>query len=168
MNEYVLEVSHLRKVYQKRDVLKDVTFSLEPGTATALVGPNGAGKTTLIRILSGLVIPEEGNVSIFGSTNDQELREARKKVGFIVESAFGYDNMTVKKNLNLRAELYGKPDKAWIKELRQELRLTEKYHIDRREKLKVLSLGQRGLRSCEQAQAPDPGRTPGRHRQGKR
>ena len=144
MSEKILEISHLRKVYQKRDVLKDVTFSLEPGTATALVGPNGAGKTTLIRILAGLVIPEEGSVSILGSTNDRELRLARQKVGFIVESAFGYDTMTVRQNLILRAELYGKPDKAWIDELRESLRLTDEYGIANRERLKLLSLGQKG------------------------
>ena len=144
MSEKILEISHLRKVYQKRDVLKDVTFSLEPGTATALVGPNGAGKTTLIRILAGLVIPEEGSVSILGSTNDRELRLARQKVGFIVESAFGYDTMTVRQNLILRAELYGKPDKAWIDELRESLRLTDEFGIANRERLKLLSLGQKG------------------------
>ena len=144
MSEPVLTVSHLRKVYQKRDVLKDVSFTLEPGTATALVGPNGAGKTTLIRILAGLVIPEEGSVSLLGSRNDRELRLARQQVGFIVESAFGYDNMTVRQNLVLRAELYGKPDKAWISSLQEELRLTEKYHIAKREALRLLSLGQKG------------------------
>ena len=144
MSEPVLTVSHLRKVYQKRDVLKDVSFTLEPGTATALVGPNGAGKTTLIRILAGLVIPEEGSVSLLGSRNDRELRLARQQVGFIVESAFGYDNMTVRQNLVLRAELYGKPDKAWIASLQEELRLTEKYHIAKREALRLLSLGQKG------------------------
>ena len=144
MSGSVLEVSHLRKAYKKRDVLKDVSFTLAPGTATALVGPNGAGKTTLIRILAGLVIPEEGTVSLFGSTNDRELRLARQRVGFIVDSAYGYDTMTVKQNLICRAELYGKPDKAYIQELREELRLTDKYHIAPRQQLKLLSLGQKG------------------------
>lgn len=140
----VLTVEHLQKTYGKRDVLKDVSFTLEEGTATALVGPNGAGKTTLIRILAGLVMPEKGRISLLGSTNDKELREARKKVGFIVGTAFGYDNMSVSKNLDLEAELYGKPDWEWIKELRKELRLTEEFGIAAGEKLKLLSLGQKG------------------------
>ena len=58
MRESVLEVSHLRKVCQNREVLKDVSFSPEPGTAATPMGPNGAGKTTLIPILAGPVIPE--------------------------------------------------------------------------------------------------------------
>jgi ABC-2 type transport system ATP-binding protein len=144
MSEKVLEVSHIRKAYQKRDVLKDVSFSLGPGDAVALVGPNGAGKTTLIRILAGLVVPEEGSVSLFGSSNGRELRLARQRVGFIIDSAYGYDSMTVQQNLILRAELYGKPDKKYIRELREELRLTDEYHIASRQQLKLLSLGQKG------------------------
>lgn len=144
MSKTLLAVEHLRKTFGKRDVLKDVSFTLEEGTATALVGPNGAGKTTLIRILAGLVYPEQGRVSIFGSSNDKELREARKQVGFIVGTAFGYDSMSVSKNLDLEAELYGKPNREWIRELRQELRLTEEFGISAGEKLKYLSLGQKG------------------------
>ena len=144
MRGFVLEVSNIRKRYQNRDVLKNVSFRLEPGTATALVGPNGAGKTTLIRILAGLVVPEEGTVSLFGSTNEKELRLARQQVGFIVDSAYGYDTMTVQQNLILRAELYGKPDKAYIQELKKDLRLTEEFHISPRLQLKHLSLGQKG------------------------
>lgn len=144
MSGYVLEVSNVRKQYQNRDVLKAVSFRLQAGTATALVGPNGAGKTTLIRILAGLVIPEEGTVSLFGSTGEKELRIARQQVGFIVDSAYGYDTMTIRQNLTLRAELYGKPDQAWISEVRKELRLTEEFHIGPRQQLKHLSLGQKG------------------------
>jgi len=144
MSDVVLEVSNIRKQYQNRDVLKDVSFRLEAGTATALIGPNGAGKTTLIRILAGLVVPEEGSVSLFGSTDAKELRLARQQVGYIVDSAYGYDNMTVRQNLTLRAELYGKPDQAWISEVRKELRLTEEFHIGPRQQLKHLSLGQKG------------------------
>lgn len=144
MSGYVLEVSNVRKQYQNRDVLKAVSFRLQAGTATALVGPNGAGKTTLIRILAGLVIPEEGTVSLFGSTGEKELRIARQQVGFIVDSAYGYDTMTIRQNLTLRAELYGKPDQAWIREVRKELRLTEEFHIGPRQQLKHLSLGQKG------------------------
>ena len=144
MSNTALDISHLCKVYHKRDVLKDVSFTLKPGTATALVGPNGAGKTTLIRIIAGLVVPEKGTVSLFGSTNEKELRAARQQVGFIVDSAYGYDNMTVRQNLTLRAELYGKPDQAWISEVRKELRLTEEFHIGPSQQLRHLSLGQKG------------------------
>lgn len=145
MSEFVvMEVLNVRKQYQNRNVLKDISFRLVAGTATALVGSNGAGKTTLIRILAGLVMPEKGTISLFGSANDKELRVARQQVGFILDSAYGYENMTVRQNLTLRAELYGKPDQDWINMVRKELRLTEEYHIGPRQQLRHLSLGQKG------------------------
>ena len=144
MREAVLEVSHLRVADHQRDVLKDVSFALERGTSTALLGPQGAGKSTLIRTLGGLLFPEEGTVSLLGSRNDRELRRARRRTGFMLESPFGYDNLTVEQNLNIRAALYGRPDQARLRELRQELRLTEEYHIARKEKLKLLSVGETG------------------------
>ena len=64
----ILKVTHLRKAYRGREVLKDVTFSLAPGTAAALIGPPGTGKTTLFRIIAGMAFPEDGSISIFGST----------------------------------------------------------------------------------------------------
>ena len=141
MSEIVLEVSELRKGYNKKDVLKDVSFRLEAGGAAALVGPAGAGKSTLIRILAGLEIPEEGSVSLFGSSNEKELCRARRETGFVLETPFGYENQTVYRNLIHRASLYGKPDMARVKELRKELRLTERDHVGVKEKLRLLSLG---------------------------
>ena len=141
MSEILLEASHLGKGYKNHPALKDVSFSLEAGAAAALVGPVGAGKSTLIRILAGLEVPDEGSVSLFGSSNEKELCRARRETGFVLESPFGYETQTVLRNILLRAELYGKPDPARIKELRKELRLTERDHVGRKEKLKLLSLG---------------------------
>lgn len=156
MSETVLEVSHLWLAFQKQDVLKDVTFTLEKGAAAALVGPKGAGKSTLLRILAGLLLPREGTVSILGSRNDRELRRARRKAGFMLESPFGYDTLTVEQNLNLRAKLYGRPDKARIQALRKELRLTEEHRIGRKEKLRLLSVGEAGRYSLACALVNDP------------
>jgi ABC-type multidrug transport system ATPase subunit len=141
MNETVLEVSGLRKGYKTGEVLKDVSFTLEAGTALALTGPAGAGKSTLIRILAGLEQPDGGTVSLLGSGNDRELCRARRQAGFVPDVPFGYANLTVYKNLDLRAQMSGKPDPARIRELRQELRLTEQFHVDRTEKLQNLSTG---------------------------
>lgn len=121
----VLIAENLRKKYRGRDILKDVTFSLEPGTATALIGPGGAGKTTLFRILAGMVFPEGGNVSLFGSSGEKELRKARQQVGFMVDAAFGKPTFNVEKNLLLLAGLYGKPDKRYIRQLMKRLKISE-------------------------------------------
>ena len=104
MSEILLEASHLRKGYKNHPVLKDVSFALEAGTSTALVGLAGAGKSTLIRTLAGLEVPDEGSVSLFGSSNEKELCRARRQTGFVLESPFGYETQTVLRNILLRAE----------------------------------------------------------------
>lgn len=141
MSEVVLEVSQLTKGYKTQNVLKDVSFALEAGTATALAGPVGAGKSTLIRTLAGLEVPDEGSVSLFGSSNEKELSRARRETGFVLEMPFGYAELTVLRNLIHRSSLYGRPDMARIKELRKELRLTERDHVGVKEKLRLLSPG---------------------------
>ncbi|MBO4677358.1 MAG: ABC transporter ATP-binding protein [Oscillospiraceae bacterium] len=126
MSEQILQVEHLQKRYQDKDVLKDVTLALETGTATALVGPHGAGKTTLIRILAGMAFPDGGSISLFGSRGEEELRQARQRAGFLVDAPFGKSGFNVEKNLLLLAGLYGKPDKRYIRRLMKRLQISEK------------------------------------------
>ena len=143
MAEYVLQAERLRKTYGKQVVLEDVSFALTAGTATALLGPKGAGKTTLIRILAGMAVPEEGSVSLFGSGNGRELRLARQKAGFLVDSPVFYENLPARRNLRIRAGLYGRPDTEYLRELRRELHLTQKYDVGRRQPMRLLGLGEK-------------------------
>ena len=126
MNEPILQVQNLTKKYQSKVVLKEISFSLYPGTATALVGPHAAGKTTLIRILAGIAFQNSGSVSFFGSTSEAELRKARQQTGFLVNEVFGKESFNVEKNLFLLARLYGKPDKYYIRNLMKRLKISEK------------------------------------------
>ncbi len=125
LTKEALRVEHLRKTYRGREVLRDVTFRLEPGEAAALLGPRGAGKTTLCRILAGMTFPEGGSVSLFGSAGEAELHKARGQVGFLVDVPFANKSMNVEKNLHLRAGLYGKPDKDDIRRLMKRLKISE-------------------------------------------
>ena len=125
MNGIVLEVTGLCKRYKDRDVLKNVSFRLEEGSAAALIGPQGAGKTTLIRILAGMAFPDAGDISLFGCTGEAELRRARQKVGFLADAPFGKPTFNAEKNLLLRAGLYGKPDRGYIRQLMKRLNIGE-------------------------------------------
>ena len=138
----VLRVEHLQKHYKQQAILEDVSFTLEVGTATALIGGNGTGKTTFIRILAGLAYPEAGSLSLFGQTGEKGLQEARRQTGFLVDSAPGDRYRNVERNLLLRAGLYGKPDRKYLRGLMKRLRLTEREIGTRR--VGKLSLGQQG------------------------
>ncbi len=81
----VVSVQDLRKRYRRRDpwAVDGVTFQLEPGQAFGLLGPNGAGKSTVVKMIAGLLRPDGGAISLFGS--DPGNPDARKDLGFSPE-----------------------------------------------------------------------------------
>ena len=81
----VVNVQALRKRYRRRDpwAVDGVSFELEPGQAFGLLGPNGAGKSTVVKMIAGLLRPDAGTISLFGS--DPGNAEARKDLGFAPE-----------------------------------------------------------------------------------
>lgn len=74
-----LKVEHLTVAYQKKPVLRDVSFEVPQGKLIGIIGPNGAGKSTLIKSILGLIPRLEGEVSIYGST----YKAARNKIGYV-------------------------------------------------------------------------------------
>lgn len=64
----ILEVSHIEKHFGRTNVLKDVSFSMEEGTALAIIGSSGSGKTTLLRCLNFLERPNGGTITVNGET----------------------------------------------------------------------------------------------------
>jgi len=85
--------------------LDGVDIAIRPGKVTGLVGPDGAGKTTLIRILAGLMAPNEGTVDILGAPPAQRLDE----IGYMPQRFGLYEDLTVRENLTLYAELRALP-----------------------------------------------------------
>ena len=81
-----IEARDVSVAYDGKNVLENVTFSLQKGRLAAVIGPNGSGKTTLIRALLGLVPLESGSVTIFGKT----IHEARHSIGYVPQF-FAFD-----------------------------------------------------------------------------
>ena len=81
----VVSVRDLRKRYRRRDpwAVDGVTFELEPGQAFGLLGPNGAGKTSVVKMIAGLLRPDGGDISVFGSPPGEP--SARAQLGFSPE-----------------------------------------------------------------------------------
>lgn len=114
MSEYVLKSHHVTKVYKTDYALNRVNLSIRKGAIYGFIGQNGAGKSTFIRIVSGLALPTGGSIELFGKKDAQDLSEARKRIGSIIESPALYPNMTARENLETHRLLRGIPGKACI------------------------------------------------------
>ncbi len=88
---------------RKREVLKGISLEIRTGEVFGFLGPNGAGKTTTIKIITGLIEPDSGSVSIFGM-NPHSL-EAKQRIGFLPESPYFYEHLTGYEFLNIHARL---------------------------------------------------------------
>ncbi len=106
----VITLEGISKHLGQREVLRGVSFATQQGDIFGFLGPNGAGKTTTIRVLLGLLRPDSGKATIMGEHVDRD--EARRKVGFLLESDGLYDNKTAEENLWYYARIYGMTDPA--------------------------------------------------------
>jgi heme exporter protein A len=102
-----LEVEGLTRRYGERDVLSDVSLSLEAGQTLVVFGPNGAGKTTLLRVLATLLRPHEGRVRVLGSELPEESWAVRGRIGVLAHEPLLYRELTVRENLRFHARLHG-------------------------------------------------------------
>lgn len=102
-----IEVNQVAKRYGKVQALQDVTFSVRKGELFGVIGPDGAGKTSLYRILCSLLLPDEGSVRVEGYDVIQQMKEIRKRVGYMPGKFSLYQDLTVEENLHFFATLFG-------------------------------------------------------------
>lgn len=102
----VLKIENLSKKFGKKEILKNVSFTINKGDILAFIGPNGAGKTTTIKCILGLQKINSGNVFINGYDIKKDFVRAISKVGSIVESPDVHMYLTGYENLKLQANLY--------------------------------------------------------------
>jgi putative ABC transport system ATP-binding protein len=121
MPEAMLHSQSLSRTYRSggRDltVLKDITFSLEPGGFLAILGPSGSGKTTLLGLLAGLDRPTAGAVYLDGQelgslTEDARARVRGEKIGFVFQAFQLIPTLTAQENIQVPLELRGDPHAA--------------------------------------------------------
>ena len=94
----ILRACNVTKRFKGITALDDVSIEIEPGRIYGFVGNNGAGKTTFMRIVCGLIMPDEGILELFCSTGNG-LSKAREKVGALIEEPIGYPEMSARQNL---------------------------------------------------------------------
>ncbi len=103
----MIVAQHLTKYYDDKAAVADVSFTIQKGEVVGLLGLNGAGKTTLLRILSGLILPTSGSVSIAGVSLAQNPDAVRARIGFLPENPPVYPEMSVVDYLTFVAHLKG-------------------------------------------------------------
>jgi ABC-2 type transport system ATP-binding protein len=131
-----IEVSGLRKSYGRREVLRDVSFSVETGEVFALLGPNGTGKTTTVEILEGYRRRDGGDVSVLGADPAKAGADFRARIGIVLQSSAVYPLLSVRETLELFAGYYPHPRRP--EEVIELVGLTEQVHT----RVRTLSGGQ--------------------------
>jgi ABC-2 type transport system ATP-binding protein len=101
----MIEVRNLTKSYGSVQALRGVSFSLREGEIVGLLGPNGAGKTTTIKILTGYLQPDSGEVRIDGLDVLTQTKEVQKRLGYLPESAPLYPELSIQRYLMMMADL---------------------------------------------------------------
>ncbi|HEY0042357.1 MAG TPA: ABC transporter ATP-binding protein [Flavisolibacter sp.] len=107
MNNSIIETIGLNYHFsQKQKTLDNINLKVDKGSIYGFLGPNGAGKTTTLRLLLGLLKPQEGSIKIF----NKDIRESRisilKKVGSLIEQPSLYSHLTAKENLEVYRKIY--------------------------------------------------------------
>lgn len=103
--EVVLKIKNLTKVYNKKRVVDGLTLDVEAGQIYGFLGPNGAGKTTTIKMITGLIKKDAGDIVINGIDAVKNHDVAMNYVGAIVEVPSFYEYMSGMENLKLYARL---------------------------------------------------------------
>jgi lipopolysaccharide export system ATP-binding protein len=96
-----LVIEHLIKRYKRRPVLRDVSLTVKRGEAVGLLGPNGAGKTTCFYIVTGLIEPDSGSISLDGKdiTNLPMYRRARMGISYLPQESSIFRGLNVEDNI---------------------------------------------------------------------
>ncbi len=105
--QIMIEVSHLSKQFGTFRAVDDISFSIPTGQIVGLLGPNGAGKTTTMRMITGFLKATDGTISIDGTDITENPVEAKRKIGYMPESAPLYSDMIVDDYLRYVADLQG-------------------------------------------------------------
>jgi len=135
--EKVIEMQNLTKLFKNGRGISDLTLDIYQGEIFGFLGPNGAGKTTAMKIMTGLMRPDRGDVKLFGYSIQEEYEKAMANVGCIIEIPEAYPYLTAYENLKQLARFYSEVDNKRIDEV---LELTGMLRY-KNEKPKRFSLG---------------------------
>jgi len=102
----VIEVRNLVKRFGDKTVVDHVSMTVPRGENSGFLGPNGSGKTTTIRVMCGLLTPEEGEGRVLGYDIRSEAPKIKREVGYMTQRFSFYEDLSIEENLTFVARLY--------------------------------------------------------------
>ncbi|MEZ4883347.1 MAG: ABC transporter ATP-binding protein [Chitinophagales bacterium] len=102
-----ISIHNISKSFGKTKALSDIQFSVEEGQLFGLIGPDGAGKSTLFKILTTLLIPDEGRAEVVGFDTVKDFKKIRKIIGYMPGKFSLYPDLSVQENLQFFATIFG-------------------------------------------------------------
>ena len=104
----MIDLEHVTKTYAKNGTkaVDDLSLHVKGGELFGFIGPNGAGKTTTIKLMTGILTPDSGTVTMAGHRMDQDRIEAQRLIGFVPDGNDLYDRLTGMEYLNFMADIY--------------------------------------------------------------
>ncbi len=107
----IIDVQGLTKRYDCRTVVDHISMQVRRGQIYGFLGPNGSGKTTTIRMLCGLLTPDQGEGSCLGFDIRREARQIKRQVGYMTQKFGLYDDLSIEENLDFIARIYEVPQR---------------------------------------------------------
>ncbi len=107
MNDIVIDVHGLTKRFDGRAVVRNLSMQVKRGTIYGFLGPNGSGKTTTIRMLCGLLTPDEGTGTCLGYDIRTQADMIKREVGYMTQKFSLYEDLSVRENLEFVGRIYG-------------------------------------------------------------
>lgn len=106
MAEVAIKLQNVNKKFTNVQAVRDLTLSVRTGEIYALIGPNGAGKTTTIKMITGLLAPTSGEITVLGKNVAKDPVKAKKNLGYIPDDPFVYDYLTGREFLQFTGSLF--------------------------------------------------------------
>ncbi len=125
----VLELQNVSITFDRNKVLDGVSFIVNRGETRVLLGPAGGGKSVLLKLINGLIKPDEGSIKVFGreitTMNELQLFDMRRRVGMVFQESALFDSMNVEDNVAYRLNEEGTPTEESHKRVQEALDFVE-------------------------------------------
>ncbi len=125
MNESIIKIERVTKIFDGTAVVDDISFSVPEGMIFAFLGPNGAGKTTTIRMLTTLLSPTSGTIIINGANAATDKNAVRKSFGIVFQDPSLDDELTAWENMEFHGVLYSVPKEIRRKRIEDLMKFVE-------------------------------------------